>query len=186
MKVVGIDPGTQRVGFAVLEVGLKEKPRILDLGVWDLIRALKKSSDRPAMAERLELLYENSAALFEKWNPTIIGLEKAVVFKNPASSLALSEARGVIRLASQKVLAESHKRWIEMSPTQAKRMSSGFGQSKKLDLKRILGLRFQESVNEFFRDENILIDAFDAVAIAWTAWVLRKSPSARPLREVNI
>lgn len=180
MVIVGVDPGSQRVGYAVIEASPRKRPEILDLGSWDLLGlSAKNKTLRSPLGDRLEVLFENATQLFLKWNPGLVGLEKAVVFKNAASALILSEARGVIRVAAHRVLDQAGARILEISPTHAKRMTSGFGGSTKIDIKKFLALRFQNSAS-IFEDEKILMDGFDALALAWATWVARKDFLRRP------
>lgn len=166
MIVIGIDPGTQRTGYAVLECGAG-RIEIRALGCWELI-----AGKRPPLGERLESLFEQCGALLREWNPRWIGFEKAVTFKNMSSALTLSEARGVIRLAAFSALDSADQRIIELSPTSVKKEASGFGQSTKGTVRKGLALRFR-NLEQFVEGADLPADAFDALAIAWTAWILK-------------
>ncbi len=172
MRIVGIDPGTQRCGFAVLEMHASQSV-ICEIGYWNL---LGKSSLRPPLGERLELLHNNVGALFSKWNPALIGLEKAVAFRNVDSALKLSESRGIVRLAAHQKLENASDRLLEISPTAVKKHTAGWGLSGKTSIMRVLGLRFA-GLNEAVGGRDLTNDAFDALAIAWTAWVLSRGRS---------
>lgn len=177
--VLGLDPGTRKTGYCVLEVS--QKLRILDWGVWQLKPTL-------ALGERLELLFDESSAVIKKWNPQIVGIEKAVVFKNIPSSLTLSEARGVLRLAVYSHLGEACKRLVELSPTLVKKSNTGKGVASKEDMKRSLGFRWGLNfASEEYK--NFSSDAFDALAIATSAAVvhnrshgIKARPSLFPTR----
>jgi crossover junction endodeoxyribonuclease RuvC len=92
--ILGIDPGTRKAGYCVIQLAgaNTQSLKILEWGVWNL-------NDRLSLGERLEILFTEASSLLKKWNPQIVGLEKAVVFKSVPSALTLSEARGVLRLA---------------------------------------------------------------------------------------
>jgi len=176
MRILGIDPGTQRVGFAVLDVDDKtQHVKILDLGVWDLLKLASKSKSptRPDLGLRLEILYSRFRELVQVWNPRWIGLEKAVSFRNVASAHTLSEARGVLRLVLFQCLENAEKRMIEMSPTTVKRFATGFGGSDKRRVENFLRLRIR-GLEEFSKKNQFSFDAYDALAIAWSAWNMRK------------
>ena len=177
MIVVGIDPGTQRTGYAVIEAR-GSVVEIRELGVWNLVQG---SSERRALGERLELLAGELRGLLSRWNPWIIGLEKAVAFRNTASALTLSEARGVIRLCSHELLDRAEARIVELSPTSVKKEASGFGLAGKDGVRKGLALRFR-NLASFDPEGRLSSDAFDALAIAWTAWTLRGRYRAPELR----
>jgi len=169
MKIIGIDPGTQRAGFAVIEVHANQTI-IREIGYWNF---MGKGSVRPPLGDRLERLHLESSNLFKKWNPALIGLEKAVSFKNVDSALKLSEARGTVRLAAHQNLAEAHERILEISPTAIKKHTAGWGASGKDAVIRVLGLRFS-GLKEAVGQAALTNDAFDALAIAWSVWILSR------------
>lgn len=170
MIVAGLDPGSRRAGYAVLRVGAGSM-EILEMGAWDLFKVAG-----PDLGDRLTELHRQATLFFKKHNPQIIGLEKAVAFKNISSALKLSEARGVIRLAAHQVLAQAGERFAELSPTAVKRSASGLGFGSKETVERALRLRFPQSraFLEAAESGTIAHDAFDAVAIAWAARAMFK------------
>lgn len=181
MRIAGIDPGSQRCGYAVIEVQ-GSVVRILDFGVWNLLKSDDgRAGPRPNLGDRLERLHARSRAFFEKWNPHLIGFEKAVSFKNVASAMVLSEARGVLRLAAFQSLGEAEKRFHELSPTAVKRHSAGLGVSAKTSVMKVLAMRFQ-GLESLCDGPDFSLDAVDALAIAWTAWILSKT-QARTLSQ---
>jgi crossover junction endodeoxyribonuclease RuvC len=167
MMVAGIDPGSRRAGFAVIEVEL-HKVRIVEMGVWDLMK-LSINKDKADLGERFEILHDHVKSFFTEHNPHIIGLEKVVSFKNIESAHKLSEARGVIRLAAYQSLQDVGARLIELSPTAIKRQTTGFGSSQKQGVYKALSLRFS-NLSEF-ASKKVAHDAFDALGVAWTAWI---------------
>ena len=161
--ILGIDPGTRKAGYCVIQlIGANTQSlKILEWGVWNL-------PPKQSLGERLEILYNESSALLKKWNPQIVGIEKAVVFKNVPSSLTLSEARGVLRLAVYSELAQADDRLIELSPTLIKKSTTGRGLATKDEIKRSLGFRWGLNfASETLK--NFSADAFDALAIATSA-----------------
>ncbi len=171
MIVVGLDPGVQRAGYAVLEVSGR-RLIVHEIALWNLLGTGKC---RPSVGERLELLHKEAAKLFSKWNPQVIGLEKAITFRNVASAHLLSEARGVLRLAAHQSLADAERRLVELSPTAVKKTASGWGRSSKLGMLKFLSLRFS-GLENFARNEGLGHDAIDALAIAFTAWCQSRTP----------
>ncbi|HVJ63731.1 MAG TPA: crossover junction endodeoxyribonuclease RuvC [Bdellovibrionota bacterium] len=167
MIVAGLDPGSRRAGYAVLRMD-SHAMEIITMGSWDLVKIAG-----PDFGDRICELHRLVTEFYKSHNPHVIGFEKAVAFKNIASAMKLSEARGVIRLAAHQVLAEAPKRFIELSPTEIKRSAAGLGFSSKASIERALRLRFPGS-RAFLEaaaegSGKIAHDAFDAVAIAWAA-----------------
>lgn len=161
--ILGIDPGTRKAGYCVIQLSgaNTQSLKILEWGVWNL-------NDRLSLGERLEILFTEASSLLKKWNPQIVGLEKAVVFKNVPSALTLSEARGVLRLAIYSELAEASQRLVELSPTLIKKSTTGRGLATKEEIKRSLGFRWGLNfASETLK--NFSADAFDALAIATSA-----------------
>lgn len=165
--VVGIDPGSQRTGYAVLELSSGASPRILDIGTWHLV----KGATRPPLGERLEVLAANLRALLGQWNPRWLGLEKAVTFKSVSSAHVLSEVRGVVRLVAHETLDRAHDRLVELSPTAVKKEAAGLGSAGKSGVRRGLSLVIR-GLDKFEADDSQwTADASDALAIAWALWV---------------
>ncbi|MEI7441007.1 MAG: crossover junction endodeoxyribonuclease RuvC [bacterium] len=161
--ILGIDPGTRKAGYCVIQLAgaNTQSLKILEWGVWNL-------NDRLSLGERLEILFTEASSLLKKWNPQIVGLEKAVVFKSVPSALTLSEARGVLRLAIYSELAEASQRLVELSPTLIKKSTTGRGLATKEEIKRSLGFRWGLNfASETLK--NFSADAFDALAIATSA-----------------
>jgi len=169
MIVLGIDPGTRKCGYAVLDLASSHM-RVLTFGAWNLMGKDPKRN----LGERLEELHENSLLLLKEYNPRIVGLEKAVSFKSVPSSFTLTEARGVLRLALFQSLDRAEERLVELSPTQVKRAATGSGASPKEAIQKMLCMRFKE-LTAHADSRDFTSDAFDAVAVAWAAWIVRKS-----------
>ena len=158
-RVIGFDPGSLKAGYCVLDISTHNK--ILEWGVWKL-------NPKDSLGDRLEKLFEFSSELVRKWNPQVVGIEKAVVFKNIPSSLVLSEARGILRLAVHSNLQEASKRIVELSPTLVKKSNSGHGLASKDKLRQSLGIRWGLNLaSEAYA--KMPSDMFDALAIATSA-----------------
>lgn len=189
MMIIGIDPGSIRVGYAVLEVDTpRYAMKLCDMGVWELMRPIAEGpikKDMP-LGDRLEKLSQHVSALVTEWNPRFIGLEKAVHFKNAASVQVLAEARGVIRLVLHQELESAHERLFELSPTLVKKVASGFGAASKTGVLRSMELRFPE-LKKLHEKNDFHFDAFDALAIALSTWTQVKKTqllrSTRPQQE---
>jgi len=145
-RVLGIDPGSRKTGFGVIESG-RYHPRYLVSGV---IRVEKLDS-----AERLKNIFQSITQIIEQYQPTVMAIEKVFVHKNPNSAIILGQARGVILCAA--TLKEIPI--MEYTPTQIKNTIVGKGHANKHQIQYMVQtlLKLTESPQE---------DAADALACA--------------------
>lgn len=147
-SVLGIDPGIATTGFAIVE---KEEDRI-NLVSYGVIRTNKGAE----LGKRLGILYENLDDIFKNHQIDFVSIEKIFFNTNLKTVVSVSEARGVILLASH-----IHKKQVfEYTPLEAKKTVVGFGRASKVEvqntLKAILNLDTVPKPD----------DAADAIAIA--------------------
>ena len=147
-RVIGIDPGTQVVGWGVVERG-PDGIRYVASGVWRL-----GSSKRP-MAERLFLLGNSLRAALKEWQPTQIALESAFFGKNARSALRLGESRGVVLYFA----GEAELPVLEIAPALVKQRVAGSGAATKEQVARLVSA--QLDCGDFAAE-----DESDAVAVA--------------------
>lgn len=155
-RILGIDPGSRVVGFAVLE-SIKEYPHgprdwiVLDAGV---IRAPLTLSS----AERLAAIHETIFDLISQLRPHHASIERTFHGINAASGIKLGEARGAIIAA----FGRHSLPVMEYSPTVVKRTVGGSGAATKEQvadaLRSLMG----------FQRGRLPLDATDALAIALT------------------
>src|SRR6478609_6696086 len=91
MKILGIDPGLNRVGFGLLtrEPGSKTKA-----GPWCIICTTKEKS----IGARLQEIQKDLTELIESLQPDVISLERLFFFRNATTIIPVAQARGVILL----------------------------------------------------------------------------------------
>jgi len=147
MVILGIDPGTNRIGYGLLE----NKGRDLSVLKYGCVE-LKSIGGMKDFAG----LYDSMEKLIKKWKPNILAIEKLFFFKNNKTVMQVSEARGVIMLAGIK-----NKIGIrEFTPLQVKQAVSSYGRAQKKEVQKmvrlILGLKEDPKPD----------DAADALAIA--------------------
>lgn len=88
-RVLGIDPGTLRAGYAVVDVDGHGGVRYVCCGVL-------AAGDADYVA-RIQVICEDLTALLVEMSPTAVALEKAYAGRNVASAMKLAEARGAFR-----------------------------------------------------------------------------------------
>lgn len=147
MIVIGIDPGTARVGYGVIK---KEHGKIsfLDAG----ILKINSSKTRPALLQ----IKTGLDSLFKKWKPEIMGVERVYFSKNQKTAMSVAEARGVILLAGLEAGLEIK----ECSPNEVKSGLTGYGHADKRGVAKMVNLALGTP------NLKIIDDASDALAIA--------------------
>lgn len=132
MIIVGIDPGLATVGFGVIQ---KSEENIIPVSYGCIRTSAEKQTP-----ERLLDIYNETNALFEKYNPQTVVIEKLFFNKNVTSAMRVSEARGVILLAAQ----QKQIPIFEYTPAQIKQAITGTGRADKRQMqemiKSLLGL----------------------------------------------
>ena len=162
--ILGIDPGTNLLGFGIVRVDACGKPSFVDMGVLDL----RKISDPYA---KLECIHEKVSALCELHKPSDLAIESPFYGKNAQVILKLGRAQG-----SAMIAAISHGLEVfEYAPRKAKMVICGNGAASKeqvaLMVERTLGINIDSKY----------LDATDALAIAMCHYYQLNSPlSAAP------
>ncbi len=87
-KILGIDPGTNVMGYAILNTNLNKS----DVEVISVIQ-MKKLEDHYA---KLKFIYEKVNALVEQYHPDILAIEAPFYGKNVQSMLKLGRAQGIV------------------------------------------------------------------------------------------
>ena len=119
MIVIGIDPGLARLGYGVIKV---------EKGVASPVSyGCIQTPAKTPVGERLLTIYTEITALFEKYPPDCIAMEKLFFTKNVTSAMNVSEVRGVILLAAEQrgISVE------EYTPNQVKQAITGSGRADK-------------------------------------------------------
>lgn len=144
---LGIDPGTNRIGFGALS----RKNGSLECRKYGVIEI----GPLPA-GKRLLVLEKKMTGLLGEIRPDAVGVEKLFFSKNQKTAMAVAEARGVILLAVEKAGVPVR----EFSPTAVKQRICGDGAADKKGMIKMVQL--------FLKIEKFqsLDDAADALAIA--------------------
>lgn len=149
MRILGIDPGTTTVGYAIIEKN-GVQIELLDYGV---IETLPKI----ALEQKLLEISADINGLIAKYEPERVWVEKLYFNTNITTGIAVAHARGVI-------IHEVAKKWIELyeyTPLQIKKAITSNGQAKKLQLQKAIQMIF------WLSDIPKPDDAADAIGIAY-------------------
>ncbi|MBI2023271.1 crossover junction endodeoxyribonuclease RuvC [Candidatus Giovannonibacteria bacterium] len=153
MKVLGIDPGIERLGWAILKKNEGNIERMSS--------GVKRTLKTQPTPERLFEIYDFLEKLIQKENPDMISVEKLFFAKNLKTASVIGEVRGAILTASQKYKAVIR----EFTPLEVKMAVCGYGRADKKDVASMLGYSIKMPT------EKLLDDETDAIALALTALV---------------
>jgi len=158
--ILGIDPGTNIMGYGVLKVTDKN-PQMLALGVIDL----RKFGDHYL---KLGHIFEHVNGIIQSYLPDEMAIEAPFFGKNVQSMLKLGRAQGVAMAAA------IHRQVpiTEYAPMKIKMAITGNGGASKEQvadmLRRMLKLD-QDEMGKF-------LDATDALAVAYCHYMQMRRP----------
>ena len=159
--ILGIDPGTQLLGFGIIRA-LGKKAEYVDMGVLDL----RKEKDAYT---KLRAIYECISEVCKSYHPQELAIESPFYGKNAQVVLKLGRAQGAAIIAALESGVESV---TEYAPRKAKEAIVGNGAASKeqvqLMLEKTLGVQL----------ESRHLDATDALAIALCHHYQRINPLA--------
>lgn len=151
--VLGVDPGYERVGYAIVIKEERKKEEVLVSG------CIRTSADDP-FAARLHQIGQEIEQLISKHHPTILAIEDLYFANNAKTAMAVSQARGVIIYT-----ASCHNlKCFEYTPLQIKSTITGSGRADKKQMMALIPrLATIHTVPK-------LDDEYDAIAVALTCF----------------
>ncbi|MCB2225561.1 MAG: crossover junction endodeoxyribonuclease RuvC [Desulfarculaceae bacterium] len=149
--VLGLDPGSQRTGYAVVAPGEGGRLKLIKAGV---ISAPAKLS----VPQRLGIIHNELSAIIAALRPAEMAVEGVFTAKNARTALVLGQARGVAILAGVNAGLSIH----EYPPATVKKSLVGNGRASKEQVRamaqRLVGMG----------GKDLPLDASDALALALT------------------
>ena len=156
--VFGIDPGFDRFGWAVVshQAG---RHVLLDCGCIETNRKAERLA-------RYQQIHNTLKTIFEKYQPTIAGMEQLFFSKNVSTALPVAEIRGmVIGLMLERAIQVR-----EFNPGTVKSCITGNGRADKNAMRKMILLQLGPvSVELRERVTKELDDTIDAIGVALTA-----------------
>lgn len=147
-RVLGIDPGTHRIGWGILD-GNPSRSILIGCGCIELPKGT-------SIAQYLLKIQVEIESLLLKYNPDKIGIESLFVQKNLKTVITVAQARGVILYT----FAKHGLTWTELSPNTIKSAVAGVGNAGKGEVERMVGLLLRLDTSK------LLDDTTDALAVA--------------------
>ena len=128
MRIVGIDPGSERTGYGCVETDGR-RHRLVTCG------AITAAAGDP-FPTRLARIHRELANLFAKTRPDCVAVESVFHAVNARSALKLGHARGVALLAA----VEAGCTIVEYTPAEVKRAVVGYGRAEKRQVQQMIKL----------------------------------------------
>jgi crossover junction endodeoxyribonuclease RuvC len=166
-RILGIDPGTRALGYAVIELDRQFHPRVV-------VEGTCCPPAREPISTRLHAIHVELCDLITCHAPDVVAVEDVFFSKNVRSALRLGECRGAVFVAAASADLEVY----EYPPATVKQTVTGSGRASKTQVQsmvtRLLGLKSAPSSP----------DAADAIAVAFChAQRLRAGPALAPTRK---
>lgn len=129
-RFLGIDPGLQITGYAVVETGTAG-PIICEAGI---IRSVEGRT-RAELAPRLANIYSSIVEVVDQFSPHVMVVEQLYAhYQHPRTAILMAHARGVVFLAG----GQRHLDVVSYNATQIKKAITGSGRASKDQMQRTM------------------------------------------------
>lgn len=153
MRILGIDPGYERLGVAVLEKNKgARKERVI-------FSECFKTNPKKDFSDRLFEVGQEVHKVIEEFKPDILAIETLFLNTNQKTAMRVAEVRGVIIYEA----ISAGLGIFEASPPQIKLAVTGYGGATKDQINKMVKMLVDIDKNKKSDDE------LDAIAIALTA-----------------
>ena len=160
--ILGIDPGTNVMGYSILSV-IDKKPQLVVMGVLTLAKV-------ESHYLRLKRIHERVLQLINEYHPDELAIESPFVGINPNSMIKLCRAQGVVMAAA----VERDLPVFEYPPAKVKISIVGNGAASKEQVAEMCKRQLKLSEDVFVGQK---FDASDALAIALTHHYITSRPT---------
>lgn len=144
MILLSIDSGIEKTGYAIIkkESNNTGYPRLLMSG-------LIKTHRKYLLQKRLHIIFNELEDIIIKFKPNIVVLEQLFFHHNQKTAIQVSQSQGVVLL-----LCSQHAINVKfLTPLQIKQIITGYGQSDKKAIQKMLKLTLNFSIPSNRDDE---------------------------------
>ncbi len=159
MRILGIDPGFERLGIAILEKNKNDKKEKV------IFSECFKTSSKLDFSKRLNLIGEEIKKIIKEYKPKILSIETLFLNTNQKTVMRVAEVRGVAIYEA----SLSGLEIFEASPPQIKIATTGYGRANKEQMIKMVKILVEIDKNKTSDDE------LDAIAIAITAFAHKRN-----------
>ncbi len=150
---MGIDPGFERLGIAIIEKEKGGKEKLL-------FSECFKTSKTLEFSERLKLLGDRVSLLIQEYEPKCLGIETLFFETNKTTAMRVAEVRGALLY----IATQNDLKICEYSPLQIKSAVTGYGKADKRAVMTMV-----PKLIKIEGEKKMIDDELDAIAIALTA-----------------
>ena len=161
-KILGIDPGTNIMGYALLNTELNKS----EVEVLSVLQMSKLGNPYA----KLKFIYEKINGLIEQYHPDVLAIEAPFYGKNVQSMLKLGRAQGVAIAAAMQRDIPIH----EYAPLKIKMAITGNGQASKPQVADMLRRMLHIDKEEMPK----YMDATDALGAAYCHFMQMGRPES--------
>ena len=158
MKIIGIDPGYERVGIAVLEKNKTDRKENV------LYSNCFKTNAKLSLDERIFLIGKEIEKVIKEFSPEVMAIEKLFFENNAKTAMGVSEARGAIVFVAQNLGLKV----LQYTPLQIKSAVTGYGKADKSAVHMMVH-KLVTLPKDVKQDDEI-----DAVAVAVTGFATER------------
>jgi len=160
MKIIGVDPGYQRMGVAVIETGSRNTL---------LYSGCITTDKKDCPSKRLKIIGGLFCGLIEQYKPEVLSIENIFFNTNQKTAIMVAAARGVAIYEAAKHMLPVY----EYSPLQIKIALTSYGRADKRQVRAMVEKMISLDKKIRFDDE------YDAIATALTHSAMRNNLSTR-------
>lgn len=125
MRIIGIDPGTYKTGFGIIDEH-RSAVKYIASGCLE--------SRAKLVSVRYEEIYKQLIAVLDEYKPDICSIESPFMYQNPKVAMRLGEIRGVLILSAIQFKLET----VEYSPLEVKKSVVGYGRADKSQVRKMV------------------------------------------------
>lgn len=157
MKMLAIDPGFDRCGWAILDSKIQTPPH-----AYGIILTEKSQT----FYQRLSIICTQINRVVELHSPQELAIETLFFSKNQTTAMRVAETRGAIMA----VCLQHYMQISEYNPVQVKQAVTGNGKADKKAVDKMVRMQLHIS-----QSEKLIDDTLDALAIGLTHQVMRRT-----------
>jgi crossover junction endodeoxyribonuclease RuvC len=151
IRILGIDPGFDRLGVCILDKEGSKETLIYSTCI--------VTNRKETFEQRLLVIGDELETIIKKFSPHELAIETLFFTNNQKTIITVAEVRGICIYLAHKHKASIH----EYSPPQIKSAITGYGKATKDDIALMVPKILKQSLSS-----KILDDEIDAIAIALT------------------
>ncbi|HEY4483666.1 MAG TPA: crossover junction endodeoxyribonuclease RuvC [Candidatus Paceibacterota bacterium] len=149
MIILGIDPGYDRLGIAIID----KQPKLKEKLIYSTCLTSNKKDNFP---NRLKTLGLDFKKILDSYNIDLVNIESVFIANNKKTAMKIGEVRGMLIF----LCASNNIPVIEMTPLEIKMAITGFGNASKDQIMKMAKMLIS------IPPEVKLDDEFDAIVIA--------------------